>query len=174
MANPAPFSRYEFMIAWRYLRARRAEGGVSVMTWISLIGIALGVLLGALYPDAGAAMKPLGDGFIRLIRMIIAPPAIEVAFAGRIALSPTKPLLIVIDIGPAPTSDRTYLSGSSSRISTSEVICIVLTFRCTEASNVRSPFQNASTRSSSWGNFGADGTPVDGPVVCSGPVVCLG
>ena len=43
MANPAPFSRYEFMIAWRYLRARRAEGGVSVMTWISLIGIALGV-----------------------------------------------------------------------------------------------------------------------------------
>lgn len=44
MANPAPFSRYEFMIAWRYLRARRAEGGVSVMTWISLIGIALGVM----------------------------------------------------------------------------------------------------------------------------------
>ncbi|MDO5647284.1 lipoprotein-releasing ABC transporter permease subunit [Paracoccus sp. (in: a-proteobacteria)] len=44
MSNPAPFSRYEFLIAWRYLRARRAEGGVSVMTWISLIGIALGVM----------------------------------------------------------------------------------------------------------------------------------
>ncbi|WP_347268978.1 ABC transporter permease [Paracoccus sp. (in: a-proteobacteria)] len=44
MASPAPFSRYEFLIAWRYLRARRAEGGVSVMTWISLIGIALGVM----------------------------------------------------------------------------------------------------------------------------------
>ena len=43
MPSPAPFSRYEFLIAWRYLRARRAEGGVSVMTWISLIGIALGV-----------------------------------------------------------------------------------------------------------------------------------
>ncbi len=39
----APFSAFEFMIAWRYLRARRAEGGVSVMTWISLIGITLGV-----------------------------------------------------------------------------------------------------------------------------------
>ncbi len=38
-----PFSRFEFMIAWRYLRARRAEGGVSVMTWISLIGITLAV-----------------------------------------------------------------------------------------------------------------------------------
>ncbi|WP_417807860.1 lipoprotein-releasing ABC transporter permease subunit [Thioclava sp.] len=42
-ARTAPFSRFEFMIAWRYLRARRAEGGVSVMTWISLIGIMLGV-----------------------------------------------------------------------------------------------------------------------------------
>lgn len=44
MSSPAPFSRYEFLIAWRYLRARRAEGGVSVMTWISIIGIALGVM----------------------------------------------------------------------------------------------------------------------------------
>jgi lipoprotein-releasing system permease protein len=31
------------MIAWRYLRARRAEGGVSVMTTISLVGITLAV-----------------------------------------------------------------------------------------------------------------------------------
>ena len=38
-----PFSRFEWMIAWRYLRARRAEGGVSVMTWISLVGITLAV-----------------------------------------------------------------------------------------------------------------------------------
>jgi lipoprotein-releasing system permease protein len=44
LAGTAPFSRFEFLIAWRYLRARRAEGGVSVMTWISLIGIALGVM----------------------------------------------------------------------------------------------------------------------------------
>ena len=43
MAATPAFSRYEFMIAWRYLRARRAEGGVSVMTWISLIGITLAV-----------------------------------------------------------------------------------------------------------------------------------
>lgn len=43
MANTAPFAAYEFMIAWRYLRARRATGGVSVMTWISLIGITLAV-----------------------------------------------------------------------------------------------------------------------------------
>ena len=43
MATPAPFAAYEFLIAWRYLRAKRAEGGVSVMTWISLIGITLAV-----------------------------------------------------------------------------------------------------------------------------------
>ncbi|MGQ0610838.1 MAG: ABC transporter permease [Paracoccaceae bacterium] len=43
MASTAPFAAYEFMIAWRYLRARRATGGVSVMTWISLIGITLAV-----------------------------------------------------------------------------------------------------------------------------------
>ena len=38
-----PFAAFEWMIAWRYLRARRAEGGVSVMTWISLIGVTLAV-----------------------------------------------------------------------------------------------------------------------------------
>ncbi len=41
--QPPPFAPFEWMIAWRYLRARRAEGGVSVMTWISLIGITLAV-----------------------------------------------------------------------------------------------------------------------------------
>ena len=43
MKRAAPFSGFEFLIAWRYLRAKRAEGGVSVMTMISLIGIALAV-----------------------------------------------------------------------------------------------------------------------------------
>jgi lipoprotein-releasing system permease protein len=44
MANrTAPFAAYEWMIAWRYLRARRSEGGVSVMTWISLVGVMLAV-----------------------------------------------------------------------------------------------------------------------------------
>jgi len=38
-----------------------------------LTAIVLGVLLGHYYPESGAAMKPLGDGFIKLIKMIIAP-----------------------------------------------------------------------------------------------------
>ncbi|WP_425074917.1 lipoprotein-releasing ABC transporter permease subunit [Sagittula sp. S175] len=43
MRAPPPFAPFEWMIAWRYLRAKRAEGGVSVMTWISLVGITLAV-----------------------------------------------------------------------------------------------------------------------------------
>ena len=37
------FSNYEFLIAWRYLRSKRTEGGVSTMTWISVVGISLSV-----------------------------------------------------------------------------------------------------------------------------------
>ena len=33
----------------------------------------LGVLLGHFYPSIGASMKPLGDAFIKLIKMLIAP-----------------------------------------------------------------------------------------------------
>ncbi len=38
-----------------------------------LVAIVIGVLMGYFYPAAGAAMKPLGDGFIKLIRMMITP-----------------------------------------------------------------------------------------------------
>jgi len=38
-----------------------------------LVAVVLGVLLGHFYPSIGAEMQPLGDGFIKLVRMIIAP-----------------------------------------------------------------------------------------------------
>lgn len=38
-----------------------------------LAAIVIGVLLGFFFPDIGALMKPLGDGFIKLIKMLIAP-----------------------------------------------------------------------------------------------------
>ncbi len=38
-----------------------------------LIGIAAGILLGFVAPETGAAMRPLGDGFIKLVKMLIAP-----------------------------------------------------------------------------------------------------
>jgi aerobic C4-dicarboxylate transport protein len=44
----------------------------SLYFWV-LVAIALGVALGIAAPATGAAMKPLGDGFIKLIKMVIAP-----------------------------------------------------------------------------------------------------
>src|SRR5690349_885152 len=38
-----------------------------------LIAIAIGALIGHFAPDLGVTLKPLGDGFIRLIKMLIAP-----------------------------------------------------------------------------------------------------
>ncbi|HET9010722.1 MAG TPA: cation:dicarboxylase symporter family transporter, partial [Gemmatimonadaceae bacterium] len=38
-----------------------------------LVAISLGILLGALEPGWGKAMKPVGDTFINLVKMVIAP-----------------------------------------------------------------------------------------------------
>ena len=38
-----------------------------------LTAITLGIILGYFYPETATMMKPLGDGFIKLIKMIIAP-----------------------------------------------------------------------------------------------------
>ena len=38
-----------------------------------LVAIAAGILLGHFYPDFAASLKPLGDAFIKLVKMVIAP-----------------------------------------------------------------------------------------------------
>ncbi|VXC46041.1 aerobic C4-dicarboxylate transport protein [Pseudomonas sp. 8AS] len=38
-----------------------------------LVAIAIGIALGHFYPETGVALKPLGDGFVKLIKMAIAP-----------------------------------------------------------------------------------------------------
>ena len=38
-----------------------------------LVAVALGIVIGLLWPDTGKALKPLGDGFIKLVKLIIAP-----------------------------------------------------------------------------------------------------
>ena len=47
-----------------------------------LIAIAIGVLLGQFRPALGEQMKPLGDGFIKLVKMIIAPVIFLTIVAG--------------------------------------------------------------------------------------------
>ena len=56
--SPAPRPRLPW---WRHLYVQ------------VLIAIALGVLVGHFAPAWGVALKPLGDGFVKLVRMIIAP-----------------------------------------------------------------------------------------------------
>jgi aerobic C4-dicarboxylate transport protein len=42
--------------------------------WLQvLVAIVLGVLMGVFFPRQAVALKPLGDGFVRLIRMTLAP-----------------------------------------------------------------------------------------------------
>jgi aerobic C4-dicarboxylate transport protein len=38
-----------------------------------LVGIVAGVVVGRFFPSFGASLKPLGDGFLKLIRMLVAP-----------------------------------------------------------------------------------------------------
>jgi aerobic C4-dicarboxylate transport protein len=49
-----------------------------------LIAIVLGVFVGAVWPSVGVSLKPLGDGFIKLIKLTIAP-VIFCTVAGGIA-----------------------------------------------------------------------------------------
>ena len=47
-----------------------------------IVGILLGVLTGVFFPHFGASLKPLADGFIKLIRMLIAPIIFFTVVAG--------------------------------------------------------------------------------------------
>jgi len=55
-----------------------------------LAAIVLGVLLGVFHPELGAKMKPLGDGFIKLIKMIIAPVIFCTVVAGIAGMQDMK------------------------------------------------------------------------------------
>lgn len=55
-----------------------------------LIAIVFGVSLGYFYPELGEKMKPLGDGFIRLVKMIIAPVIFLTVSTGIAAMSDLK------------------------------------------------------------------------------------
>ena len=55
-----------------------------------LAGIVLGVLVGFLAPHAGVAMRPLGDGFIKLIKMLIAPVIFSTVVVGIARLGTMK------------------------------------------------------------------------------------
>ena len=47
-----------------------------------LAAIAVGAVIGYVQPDWGVALQPLGDGFIKLIKMLIAPLIFATVVAG--------------------------------------------------------------------------------------------
>ena len=55
-----------------------------------LTAIALGILLGHFYPQLGESLKPLGDAFIKLVKMIIAPVIFLTVTTGIAAMSDLK------------------------------------------------------------------------------------
>jgi aerobic C4-dicarboxylate transport protein len=55
-----------------------------------LAGIALGVALGQLRPDLGQSLKPLGDGFIKLVKMLIAPIVFTTVVTGIAGMGDLK------------------------------------------------------------------------------------
>jgi lipoprotein-releasing system permease protein len=126
----APFAGFEFMIAWRYLRARRAEGGVSVMTWISLIGITLAVfaLILTLAVRAGfraefvdtilganAHVTVYSSGVVgedgQLIRGFLKPDAVAAAVASVPGVTRAAPLIkgkLMVSDGEDTTGAEVY------------------------------------------------------------------
>jgi len=55
-----------------------------------LVAVVAGVLVGHFWPGFGAELKPVGDGFIRLIKMIIAPLIFCVVVTGIAAVGDIK------------------------------------------------------------------------------------
>lgn len=55
-----------------------------------LIAVAIGVAVGYFYPDLGKQLKPLGDGFIKLVKMVIAPIIFFTVVHGIASMSDLK------------------------------------------------------------------------------------
>ena len=55
-----------------------------------LVAIALGVAIGHFWPDLGTSLKPLGDGFIKLVKMVIAPIIFCTVVAGIASMEDLK------------------------------------------------------------------------------------
>src|SRR4051794_40942239 len=57
-----------------------------------LVAVALGIFVGHEWPATGTALKPLGDGFIKLVKMLIAPIIFCTVVHGVASMSDLKKL----------------------------------------------------------------------------------
>ena len=60
------------------------------LTFQVLTAITIGIIIGAGWPKAGEALQPLGDGFIRLIKMVIGPIVFLTISAGIVRMGDLK------------------------------------------------------------------------------------
>jgi aerobic C4-dicarboxylate transport protein len=78
-------------LASRPVSARPARRPWYTVLYIQvLIAIAIGIAVGYFYPDLGKQLKPLGDGFIALIKMMIAPVIFCTVVHGIASMSDLK------------------------------------------------------------------------------------
>ena len=71
---------------------RKARPWYTILYVQVLIGVLIGCGIGGFFPKAGMAMKPLGDAFVSLIRMMIAPVIFCVIVQGIASMSDLKKL----------------------------------------------------------------------------------
>ncbi len=55
-----------------------------------LVAIVLGVIVGVVWPEFGAVLKPLGDAFVKLVRMLIAPIIFATVVVGLAGMEDLK------------------------------------------------------------------------------------
>src|SRR5215213_957721 len=55
-----------------------------------VVGLAIGILVGHFWPDLGASLKPLGDGFVKIVKMMIAPVVFCTIVSGITSLNDTR------------------------------------------------------------------------------------
>ncbi|MEY3897598.1 MAG: hypothetical protein RLZZ214_3119 [Verrucomicrobiota bacterium] len=57
-----------------------------------LVAVALGIIIGYVWPDVGKSLKPLGDGFVKLVKLMIAPIIFCTVVHGIASMSDLKKL----------------------------------------------------------------------------------
>ncbi|CAD5991427.1 C4-dicarboxylate transport protein [Agreia sp. COWG] len=89
-----------------HLRVRRPF--YTALFFQLIVAIVLGITVGVLFPDLGSQLKPLGDGFIRLIKMIISPLVFLVIVTGIAHMGDVK------SVGRVGVKALTYFLAAST------------------------------------------------------------
>lgn len=71
------------------------------------VAVVLGIGIGSFWPDIGSTLRPLGDGFIQLIKMIIAPLIFLVIVTGISAVGDVK------SVGRVGVKALAYFTGAT-------------------------------------------------------------